>query len=53
MLKPWMGWLGVLAGLVLIVAGVAHASHGTQALVGIGAVVGAAGYEVARGKISV
>ncbi len=53
MLKPWMGWLGVLGGAVVVVVGVAHASHWTQALVGIGVVVGAAGYEVARGKIVV
>lgn len=53
MLKPWMGWCGVLVGAVLVVAGVAHASHWTQALVGLGVVVGVAGYEVARGKITV
>lgn len=51
MLKPWMGWVAVLGGAVMVVVGVAHASHGAQALVGIGVVLGTAGYEVARGKI--
>lgn len=52
MLKPWMGWAAVLGGAVLLGVGVTHASHGTQAMVVIGAVIVAAGWEVARGKIT-
>lgn len=47
-----IGYSAMLLGALLLVLGVAHASHTAQALVGVGALVGGAGWYAAHKNIA-
>ena len=47
-----IGYAAILLGATLLVLGVAHASGTTQVLVGVGALLGGAGWYVARKNIT-